>query len=89
MKGYNNFFAGNICLTATSLKILITIILLLQAVMAIQASQLMRSGDVEQNPGPGRYSGECVETVVDGGGTCSIELLEYGLQELFSSQKVY
>lgn len=51
-------FTANICLTATSSKILISIILLLQAVVAIQASQLMRSGDVERNPGPGRYSGE-------------------------------
>ena len=61
---------------------MITIILLLQANVAIQASQLMRSGDVERNPGPGRYSGECVETVVDGGGTFSMSV------EVSSSQSV-
>ena len=34
------------------------IMILLQAVVAIQISMLIRSGDVETNPGPGRYGGE-------------------------------
>ena len=32
-------------------------ILLLQAIAAIQTSLLIRSGNVETNPGPGRYGG--------------------------------
>ena len=32
-------------------------ILLLQTIAAVQTSLLMRSGDVETNPGPGRYGG--------------------------------
>ena len=32
-------------------------VLLLQAMVAVQTSLLMRSGDVETNPGPGRFGG--------------------------------
>ena len=36
---------------------MIMMILLLQAMAAVKTSLLMRSGDVETNPGPGRFGG--------------------------------
>ena len=42
--------------TGTSVIVfMMMVILLLQAIAAVQTSLLMRSGDVETNPGPGRY----------------------------------
>ena len=43
--------------TRTTISMLM-MILLLQAIAAVQTSLLIRSGDVETNPGPGRYGGE-------------------------------
>ena len=52
------FAVGNLHHTTSFVKMLITVVLLLHAILAVQTSLLMRSGDVERNPGPGRYPGE-------------------------------
>ena len=52
---YFIFVVGNFHHTTTVAKTLITVVILLQAFMAVQTSLLMRSGDVEKNPGPGKY----------------------------------
>ena len=52
------FSVGNLHHTTSFVKMLITVVLLLHAILAVQTSLLMRSGDVERNPGPGRYPGE-------------------------------
>ena len=44
--------------TATRVTISVMMVILLQhAMVTIQTALLMRSGDVETNPGPGRYPG--------------------------------
>ena len=43
---------------ATGKRVLMMVILLLQARAAVQTSLLLRSGDVEKNPGPGLCPGE-------------------------------
>ena len=40
-----------------TIAFMMMMILLLQAIAAVQTSLIMRSGDVETNPGPGRYGG--------------------------------
>ena len=48
---------GNFHPNTTGTRLLM-VILLLQARAAVQTSLLLRSGDVEKNPGPGLYPGE-------------------------------
>ena len=49
---------GNFHPKATGTRVLMMVILLLQAIATLQTSLLLRSGDVEKNPGPGLYPGE-------------------------------
>lgn len=58
------FIVGNVHHTTSLAKILITVVILLQAIVAVQTLLLMRSGDVERNPGPGRYPGEEFECIM-------------------------
>ena len=44
-------------ITGTTFSATVLLVLLLQAMTAVQTTLLMRSGDVEMNPGPGLYSG--------------------------------
>ena len=44
-------------ITGTRATVSMMMMVLLQAMVAIQTSLLMRSGDVESNPGPGRFGG--------------------------------
>ena len=53
--------------TTTKHKILLLILLLLQVITAVHIF-LLRSGDIEMNPGPGRYPGKtlvCVSSIWD------------------------
>jgi hypothetical protein len=44
-------------ITGATFRATVLLILLLQAMTAVQTTLLMRSGDVEMNPGPGLYPG--------------------------------
>ena len=49
---------------ATGIRAMMVILLLL-AVAAVQTSLLLRSGDVEMNPGPGRYPGKILQIYIN------------------------
>ena len=51
-------YTGSLHLKATGTSVLMMVNLSLQAIAAVQSSLLLRSGDVERNPGPGLYPGE-------------------------------
>ena len=58
---YNNAYNYYNCIVPKILKkatALMMMIVALQAMAAVQTSLLMTSGDVETNPGPGRFEGE-------------------------------
>lgn len=57
-------FAGSFHLMATGAQVLMIVILLLQVIAAVQTYSLLRSGDVEKNPGPGLHSGELATLVM-------------------------
>ena len=50
-------YIGSLHCKATGMRVLMLMVLLVQAIAAVQISLLLRSGDVEKNPGPGLHPG--------------------------------
>lgn len=48
----------NVLPKASSTRHLVVLILLLQVISAVKMSLILRSGDIEENPGPGLHPGE-------------------------------